>query len=303
MSGEFNMISYDYYRVFYYVCKYKNFTKAANALMTSQSSISHTIQNLEHQLGCRLFLRNNRGIELTPEGEHLYEYVAIGCEQFMKGESELINSVSLESGVVYLGTTETALHCFLFDALDEFHLEYPNVKFKINNFSTNEAINALKNGIVDMAVTATPFDLYSNMKSINLKKIQDILVGGPIFSHLKDNPLSLKDLEKYPIISFANGTKSRDYIEDLFRSNNITLSPAIESATSDLILPMIKHNLGLGFIPENMAYDSIKSGEAIKIELKETLPIRHISLIYDTQHPHSLASKEIEKFLLNKATK
>lgn len=296
------MISYDYYRIFYYVCKYKNFTKAANALMTSQSSISHTIQNLEHQLGCRLFIRNNRGIDLTPEGQQLYEYVSIGCEQFMKGEAELISSVSLESGSVYLGTTETALHCFLFDTLDEFHLKYPNVKFKINNFSTNEAIDALKNGSVDMAVTATPFDLYSNMKSINLKEIQDVLIAGPRYSYLQDKVLCLEDIQKYPFISFANGTKSRDFMEDFFKSNNLTLSPSMESATSDLILPMIKHNFGLGFLPEDMVSDSINSGEVIKIRVKESLPKRHIILVYDTQHPHTLASKEFEEFLLSKAT-
>ncbi|MGG7162587.1 LysR family transcriptional regulator [Clostridium ihumii] len=292
------MISYDYYKVFYYVCKYKNFTKAANVLLTSQSSVSHTIHNLEHQLGCRLFTRNNRGIELTPEGEQLYEYVAIGCEQFLKGESELVNSISLDGGIVYLGTTETALHCFLFDELDKFHLKYPNVKFKINNFSTDEAIDSLKNGVVDMAVTATPFNICPNMNYTNLKTIQDILIAGNTFCHLKDKCISLKELIDYPIISFSNGTKSRDFMEDVFRSNKLLLSPSIESATSDLILPMVKHNLGLGFIPEDMAFESIKKGEVFQINLKESLPNRYISLIYDTQHPHSLASKEFQKFLL-----
>src|SRR5574344_1707201 len=101
------MISYDYYKVFYYVCKYKNFTKAANVLLTSQSSISHTIQNLEHQLGCRLFIRNNRGITLTAEGNQLFKYIASGCEQFIKGESEIMNAASLEGGIIYLGATES----------------------------------------------------------------------------------------------------------------------------------------------------------------------------------------------------
>lgn len=59
-----------------------NFTKAAEALDTSQSSISHTINTLEYQLGRRLFMRSNRRIDFPAEGERLYYYVREGCEQF-----------------------------------------------------------------------------------------------------------------------------------------------------------------------------------------------------------------------------
>ncbi len=295
------MISYDYYRVFYYVCKYKNFTKAAKVLLTSQSSISHTIQNLEHQLGCRLFIRNNRGIELTREGKQLYDYVAIGCEQFLKGEYELINSVSLHNGIIYLGTTETALHCYLFHALDPFHLNYPGVKFKINNYSTSEAIHALKNGIVDLSVTATPIEISGRMKATDLKTIQDILIAGPQYSHLKGRQMHLSELIDYPIVSFPTGTKARDFMEDIYRSYNLSFAPTIELATSDLILPMVKHNLGLGFVPKDMAEEALHKGEVFQIHLVETIPPRAITVIYDTQHPHSLASKKFLNFLIENA--
>lgn len=293
------MISYDYYRVFYYVCKYKNFTKAANVLSTSQSSVSHTMQTLEQQLGCRLFIRNSRGIELTPEGQRLYDYVSIGCEQFLKGETELVNAISLQNGIIYLGATETALHCYLFNALDRFHLIYPNVKFKIYNYSTIEAVNALKDGIVDLAITATPFDIVIPMKTAKLKTFQDIVISGSNFAHLMNKKMTLKQLTEYPLISFAQGTKSREFIEQIYRNNNLTLTPAIESATADLILPMVKHNLGIGFIPEDMAKEAIEKGEIFKILLKESIPSRDICLIYEVQHPHSLASKEFIKFLQN----
>lgn len=299
IGKEKPMISYEYYRVFYYVCKYKNFTKAANVLMTSQSSISHTIQNLEHQLGCRLFVRNNRGIELTPEGTNLYDYVRVGCEHFMKGEIELLKSVSLEEGVIYLGATETALHCYLFNKLDEFHLLHPNVKLQIHNFTTIDAISALKNGMVDLAVIPTPFEVSSPIKTTTLDSFQDILIVGKQYEQLKDSVLTLEELTKYPLISFPQGTKSRDFMEDIFHNNNLILSPMIESATADLILPMVKHNLGIGFIPEAIASEAIKKGEVYKITLEYNIPSRNINVIYDTQHPHSLASKTLIEYLLN----
>ena len=62
------MISYDSYRVFYYVSKCRSFTQAARQLLTSQPNITRTIRNLESALGCTLFLRSNHGVSLTPEG-------------------------------------------------------------------------------------------------------------------------------------------------------------------------------------------------------------------------------------------
>ena len=69
------MISYDYYRIFYYVAQYKSFTKAAEMLDNNQPNITRCMNNLESEIGCKLFVRSNRGITLTPEGERLYEHV------------------------------------------------------------------------------------------------------------------------------------------------------------------------------------------------------------------------------------
>ena len=71
------MITYDYYRIFYYVAQYKSFTKAARALHNNQPNITRCMNNLEQELKCTLFLRSNKGIALTPEGRQLYEHVAL----------------------------------------------------------------------------------------------------------------------------------------------------------------------------------------------------------------------------------
>ena len=68
-------ISYDYYRTFYYVAKYKSFTGAAEALLNSQPNITRTMKKLEKELGCTLFVRQRHGIALTPEGEKLYAHI------------------------------------------------------------------------------------------------------------------------------------------------------------------------------------------------------------------------------------
>ena len=64
-------VDWDYYKIFYYVAKYQNFTKAARVLGSNQPNITHTMNKLEDQLHCVLFIRSNRGVTLTPEGENL----------------------------------------------------------------------------------------------------------------------------------------------------------------------------------------------------------------------------------------
>ena len=116
--------NFEYYKVFYYVSKYENLTKAASVLKTSQPAVTRTIHNLENILGCRLFTRSKSGMKLTPEGKIFYQYVAAGCAQFFKAEDNLNNLISLENGTIYISATETALHCYLFEAVRDFNIQY-----------------------------------------------------------------------------------------------------------------------------------------------------------------------------------
>ena len=92
--------NFEYYRIFYYVAKYGNLTRAASALNTSQPAVTRTIHKLEDDLGCRLFIRSKMGMELTAEGQQFFEYVSAGCAQFFKGESDLKDRLSLEKGTI-----------------------------------------------------------------------------------------------------------------------------------------------------------------------------------------------------------
>ena len=60
-------VPYDYYRIFYYVAQHKSFTRAAEALGNNQPNITRCMNNLEQDLGCKLFVRTNHGVSLTPD--------------------------------------------------------------------------------------------------------------------------------------------------------------------------------------------------------------------------------------------
>ena len=147
--------NFEYYKIFYYVAKYGNLTRAAAALNTSQPAVTRVIHKLEADLGCRLFIRSKSGMELTAEGSRFFEYVSAGCLQFFRAESHLSDLLQLENGSISISATETALHSWLFEAMEAFHQEYPGVHFQILNHSTQDSIQAVRDGKVDFAMVSS----------------------------------------------------------------------------------------------------------------------------------------------------
>ena len=67
----------------------------------------------------------------------------------------------------------------------------------------------------------------------------------------------------------------------------------------DQVLPMVQHNLGIGFYPKPMAFSAIAAGHVTQIHLVEPVPGRSVSLVEDTSHPQSIAMKALKKMLLD----
>lgn len=290
-------VNFEYYRIFYYVAKYSNFTKAAHALNNSQPNITRAMNCLEHEVNCTLFIRTNRGVYLTPEGERLYTRVSAAMMQLQLAEEELSDSVGLEHGSISIGATETALNIYLLDRLKKFHIAYPGVRLKICNHSTPQAIRSVRSGEIDFAVVTTPTDLEAPLKEIQLQSFQEILVGGKTFTALGSQVLSLQELEAYPMISLGAETTTYHFYHQLFLSHGVELVPDTEAATTDQILPLVKSELGLAFLPEAMAADAIQKHEVIPITLKDEIPKRYVCMVYDSKRPMSMAAQKLKKIL------
>lgn len=289
--------NFEYYKVFYYVSKYENLTRAAHALRTSQPAVTRTIRNLENELGCRLFTRSKTGMALTPEGQVLFRYVSEGCEQFLKGETILSNLLSPEQGNIYVSATETALHCYLFQAAQEFREQYPKVHFRILNNSSRDSIRMVKEGQADMAIISASIHVEKPLQQIVLRRYRDILIGGSRFRGLAGIKQNLSDLREYPWLSLTAESFTRKYLDDYFKQQGLAFHPSVEVDTTDMILLAAKHNLGIGFIPPEFAETMLKSQLLFEINVKEPFPQREIILIYDQEAPQTAAAKQFRLFL------
>lgn len=289
-------ISYDYYRVFYYAAKYRSFTAAATALLNNQPNITRAIKALESALGCTLFLRSNHGVTLTPEGEKLYTHIQIAFEHIETGEEEILREKTLQSGMVSVGATEIALHCLLLPVLKAYRAHYPGVKIHITNHSTSQAIDALKSGLLDLAVVTAPNPHFADLSERTIRSVPEVAICGNQYRHLLGRTVSLRELAKLPIVSLNVQSRTYERYAAIFGSYGLPFTPDIEAATTDQILPMVRSDLGIGFVPKQMVPNEPDIHE---IQLKESLPPRDICLLRQKNHSLSIAARKLEELILS----
>lgn len=288
----------DYYRIFYYAAKYKSFSKAAQILGNNQPNITRCMNLLEHELGCNLCIRTHKGISLTPEGQLLYEHVEAAMYQLKNAQDALKKNQSLESGTITIGVSDTALRLYLSKRLETFLSLYPNVRIKLTNDFSAQAITALEKGLVDFCVVTTPFSIDRTFTQDSLYTFDEILIGGRKYEYLSDKILNINDLSSYPYISLNEGSGSYSLYSEYFYSNHIHFEPEMLVYSTDQIMPLIQSNLGLAFYPKELAADGLNKGNIYHIKLNEPVPQRHVCLIQDTKRIQSVAVKKFIDILL-----
>ena len=238
-------VDLELYRVFYTVAKNNHMTRASEELHISQPAISQSIKKLEDQLGGTLFLRSNKGMELTEEGKMFYEYVKGALELINNAEHEFTSFKDLSKGEIKIGCSTTLTKLVLLDSLKEFHRDYPNININITNDLTSNLINDLKLGKLDFVIFNE-----SNIKETNLclEKIKELKQGFVYNPEFYDDKITtFEDLNKIPLILQKEESNSRKLLDHIALENNTKLIPKMEVVSQDLIVEFTNIGLGIGF--------------------------------------------------------
>ena len=278
-------MNYEHYKIFYTVGKHKNITRAAAELLSSQPAVTRVIHSIEAELGCQLFIRSKNGVEFTREGEDLFHLLETPFNLLNRVDQDIHKTAGRNMQTIHIGTTTTVLQCFLLDFLDGFRNSHKQIHIKIYTGSSSQMVLKLRSGEIDLVFNTTPFSETQELSVTPVCSFQDILVAGPAFTELNGKRVSLSDLVEYPFILLSHGMEYRKFCDNIFYKYGIHMTPAMEADNSGLIIPMVKHNLGIAFVPEDMAVDSIKRGEMFPVLLKEAISKRHIALVCDPHRP------------------
>ncbi|MDD2647221.1 MAG: LysR family transcriptional regulator [Eubacteriales bacterium] len=288
-------ISYDAYRAFCCVARTGSITAAAREMLSTQPNLTRTIHQLEDAVHCRLFERSNRGVSLTKEGERLYAHVSVAFEHIAAGEAEIEKSVRLEAGLVSIAASEVALRCFLLPILSAFREMHPKVRVRVGNYSTPEAIRALRDGFAELAAVTTPIDEDDSLDRKTLARFSEVPVCGLRCPELISGRHSLSELAKYPIVGLGRQTKTCEFYARVFAAHGLSYSPEIEAATADQIMPLVEAGLGIGFVPESFLAEN---RSVRRIALEESIPERKICLLTRKESALSLPAAELQRLCL-----
>ena len=258
-------INYELYKVFYYVADTLSFSEASKQLFISQSAVSQSIKALEKKLDQVLFIRSTKKVQLTPEG-------------------------ASTGGQIRIGASDTICRYFLVPYLERFHKAFPNAHIKVTNATSIKCTELLENGQVDLIVANYPNVYLGSLASFRkIRDFHDVFIANQSFAELQGKKLSLKELQRYPIIMLDRKSTTSEFLHSLFQQHQLDLVPEIELSSNDLLIDLARIGLGIAFIPDYCVPKN--SDQLFVVQTEEQLPKRQLVAAWNGHVPVSRATQ------------
>ncbi|EAK9793302.1 LysR family transcriptional regulator [Listeria monocytogenes] len=275
-------------KAFNKVAELKSISAAANELHHLQSNMSNKIKNIEKQFQTQLFFRHSNGVELTKEGEKIYQ-------QFKKMIllwEETIDIINNEEETISIGITQSSLPMEFNTIIKEFYQQFPNKKLSIVSGSTSELIPKIANRELTIAYVAEleKENLFQDSQIISQTLSWDKLVfaGNTAGKSVK------KILAEERLYVFSKQCYSYRALAALINDFNIPNVSISEINIPETLVEICNNELGIGIIPESIALN-------YHFLNYETLPTEFAALrktlIYHANHTISNG----EKWLIEKS--
>ena len=291
-------INLELYRFFCEVAKNGNVTKASEKLFVSQSAVSQAIMQLESRLGCKLFNRSKRGVQLTSEGEVLYPYASNAVSLIENAQEKLASMKSLRKGEIKIGASDTVCGLFLLPLLKKFNTLHPEIHISVINRTTRELVKLLKNGTVDISFVNLPIEDNDMLEITPVMQIEDCFVAGSKYAYLADSAIRLRDLRKYPVLMLEKSSSSRRQMDLFLESYDLAINPAIELESLSLLSEFAKIGLGIAATIKEDAQKMLDNHDLYELRFLETLPKRYIGLAQMKNVSLSFAAEEFKQAII-----
>lgn len=278
-------------RYFIAVAHHKNISAAAKELHVSQPTLSRQLMDLELDLGTTLFLRGNRQITLTEEGQFLLKKAREIVGIIDKTEANLRAPKDMISGDVYIGGGETDAMKWIAGTLRDMIDDYPDIHFHLYSGNADEITEKLDSGLMDFGVVIEPVD----KQKYDFIRVPATDVWGVLMR--KDSPLADKpriepgDISDKPLL-ISRQTMVSNEMAGWF-GKSIENLPIV--GTYNLIYNaamMVKHNMGYALCLDKLINTSGDS----KLCFKPLNPSMEVNL-YVIWKKHQIFSNAAAKFL------
>lgn len=274
------------------VCKYMNFTHAADALNLTQPAVSQHIKYLENKYGSELFVREKKKLILTPAGEILRSAL-----ETMRNDENTIKKRMQESllgkKVLNFGVTMTIGEYAIVPSLTKFIKKHTDTDFNIRYANTQTLLSYLYEGSIDFAIVEGYFKR-DNYNTRIFKKEEYIAVCSR--EHKFNKPIKcLRDLESEKLIIREQGSGTRAILTKTLTLNNMSTSDfsnLIEVENIHTIVSLLCADCGISFLYKAAVEEEIEKGTLMEIPLDDFKITHDFTFIWNKD---SIFSNEYEK--------
>ena len=252
-----------------WVARLESFRAAAAKLNTTQPAISVRIAQLEEELGSQLFDRSNRTVVVTPVGRQVLDY----ADRLLRLRAEMLHVIADRSrmqGTFRLGVAETLVHTWLTAFLERMSNIYPKLALEIEvDISTNLRERLLLQKI-DLAFLVGPLSAPSVLQQ-PLCRLPVKFVASPA---LKPDgaEISLEDIAKWPILTFARNTQPYVQVVELFSDPRFAPPRIYASSSLATLVRMALDSIGVAVIPPAIVSAEVEEGRLVELNTPALLP-------------------------------
>lgn len=226
-----------------------NVSRAAHDLRQSQPGLSKHLQLLEEELGCPLFVRKGRRlVELTPPGREVHRI----AERMLR-DSDSLSGIAQgyresDRGSLTIATTHTQARYALPEVVVEFRKRYPHVHLALHQGSPSQVIEEVVTGRADIAIATERIHEEESLVSLPCYDWNRSIIfptGHPLKRIAK---LSLEDVAKYPIVTYASSFTGRSQINAAFAARGLTPEIVLSAIDADIIKTYVSLGFGVGIV-------------------------------------------------------
>lgn len=248
--------------------------EAAKKLFVSQPNLSAVVKELEEEIGITIFIRSNRGIAITPEGEEFLGYARQVVEQYQLLESRYISGETKKKFSVSMQHYSFAVKAFV-ELVKEVGME--EYEFAVHETQTNQVIENVRSMKSEIGVLflcelneAVLMKLFNEYDLV----FEELFVCDTYVYLWKGHPLadyeviSMEDLEPYPCLAFEQGQNNSFYFSEEMKStyDYKRVIKADDRATMlNLMIGLKGYTLCCGIISEEL-----NGNDYLSIPLKES---------------------------------
>ena len=251
-------------KTFIFLSKVKNFTLAAEQLFIAQSTVTNRINELEKEVGKRLFVRGSKTVKLTEAGEIFLRY-AERILELQNTSVEEINALSSHSRKFSIGAINASYETFVKPLVDECLKDNSITSVKVILGHSLDLVQLLQDNMLDMVFSAIPLKRLGYESEVyDVDRVALVCKKG--INNYPDG-VTKEQLAKLPYL-MCDFTLSEAgiFIRSLFPKNHVF---RLEVDNSSKLLPYLESGLGYSFLPYKLVKDKLDSGDLEEVPLKD----------------------------------